>query len=467
MSTIASQEAVQGLRAQVRGEVLTPENVGFGQATRLWNGMIEKTPRLVVRPTGPVDVIAAVNFARERGLLLSVRGGGHNIAGTALADGGLTLDMSYLRGVFVDPKARAVTVGAGCLLGDVDRETQLHGLATPLGFISEVGVAGLTLGGGLGYLTRRFGWSVDNLLEVEIVIADGSVRRASREEHEDLFWAIRGAGANLGVVTSFRFGLHEVGPTVYGGLIAWPFERAEEILATYRAITREAPRELAVWMNLIRAPAAPFVPAAWHGRRICAMSVCYSGALGNADEVLAPIRAIGDPVVDLLAAQPYTQVQSYLDATEPKGDHYYWKTEFADELSDEFLATWRDLAAECPIPEAQVGILHLGGALNELAADDGAVGNRDARYVIGLLGMWGPDDPSIVWRQFRAAHRDQAPLRPGQPVSLQPNRRRAPVVPDRVVRPMRRSPRTTDRPAPRAATCLTSHPRPSRVSAGR
>jgi FAD/FMN-containing dehydrogenase len=392
-TTIPIEEAIDALRERLRGPLLTPGGDGFEEATLLWNGMIDKTPALVVQPTGTADVVAAVDFARDHGLALAARGGGHNLGGTALADGGLTLDMSRLRGVVVDPEARTAIVQAGCLLGDVDRETQLHGLATPLGFISEVGLAGLTLGGGLGYLTRRFGWTVDNLLEVEIVTADGRVRRASRDENVDLFWAIRGAGANFGVVTSFTFRLHQVGPTVYGGLIAWPFDRADEILATYRMLTAKAPRELAAWMVLFRAPPAPFVPQEWHGERICAMAVCYSGDLDRVDAVLAPIRALGDPVFDLLAEQPYTQVQSYLDATEPKGNHYYWKTEFAAELSDEFLSVWRDVATECPIPEAQIGLLHLGGALNERDGDDGAVGNRDARYACGVIGSWEPGEP--------------------------------------------------------------------------
>ena len=392
-TSLQTEVAIDALRERLRGPLLFPSDEGFEEATRLWNGLIEKAPALVVQPTGTADIVAAVNFARDQRLALSVRGGGHNIGGTALAEGGLTLDMSRLRGVVVDPEARTVTAQAGCLLGDVDRETQLHGLATPLGFISEVGLAGLTLGGGLGYLTRRFGWTVDNLLEVEIVTADGQVRRASREENPDLFWAIRGAGANLGVVTSFKFRLHEVGPTIYGGLIAWPFERAREILEAYRGLTAKAPRELAVWMVLIRAPQAPFVPQEWHGERVCAMAVCYSGDLDRMDEALAPIRALGDPVFNVLAEQPYTQVQSYLDATEPKGNHYYWKTEYLAELSDEFLSVWPDLAAECPIPEAQIGLLHLGGALNERDGDDGAVGNRDARYACGLIGCWEPGEP--------------------------------------------------------------------------
>jgi FAD/FMN-containing dehydrogenase len=392
-ATMLPEATVEAFRRRLRGPLLVPRDEGFEAATRLWNGMIAKTPALVATAAGTADVVAAVEFARDHGLSLSVRGGGHNIAGTALADGGLTIDLSRLRGIVVDPRAQTAVVQAGCLLGEVDRATQRHSLATPLGFLSEVGVAGLTLGGGLGYLTRRFGWTVDNLLEVEIVTADGRVRRASHDQHADLFWAVRGAGANLGVVTSFTYRLHRVGPTVHGGLIAWPFERAEEILRAYRTITSQAPRELAVWMVLLNAPPAPFVPEAWHGRRICAMAVCYSGDLGRVDEVLAPIRALGEPVVDLLGEQPYTDVQSYLDATEPKGAHYYWKTEFLAELSDDLLSTVRDLAAQCPIPDAELGLLHLGGALNDREGDDGAVGNRDARFALGVNGMWEPDEP--------------------------------------------------------------------------
>ncbi|HWN26429.1 MAG TPA: FAD-binding oxidoreductase [Actinomycetospora sp.] len=393
LSTTPHDEVADRLRACLRGALLRPGDDGFGDATLLWNGMIAKTPALVVRPTGTADVVAAVDAAREHGLPLSVRGGGHHIAGTALVDGGLTLDMSALRGVDVDPVARTAAVQAGCVLGDVDRETQLHGLATPFGFISEVGVAGLTLGGGMGYLSRRFGWTVDNLLEVEIVTADGRVRRASRDESPDLFWAIRGAGANLGVVTSFTFRLHEVGPIVHGGLILWPFERADDVLRAYRTIAAEAPRELSVWMLMLHAPPAPFVPEPWHGREVCAMVVCFSGAPEDADAALAPLRAVPDPLVDLVGPMPYAEVQSYLDDSEPKGHHYYWRNEFVAELSDGLLAATRDLFAECPIPEAEIGFLHLGGAIGDHASDDGAVGNRDARFVFAITGMWEPGHP--------------------------------------------------------------------------
>jgi FAD/FMN-containing dehydrogenase len=219
------------------------------------------------------------------------------------------------------------------------------------------------------------------------------VRRASRDEHADLFWAVRGAGANLGVVTSFTFRVHEVGPTVYGGLIAWPFAHAEAFLSDYRTITAEGPDELTAFLMIARAPAAPFVPAEWHHERICALSVCFTGDLRDAEAAIAPIRAIGEPIVDLLREQPYTELQSYLDATEPKGRHDYWRMEYASELSDGLLEAFRELAAGCPIPDGELGLLQLGGALNEHAGDDGAVGNRDARYAWGIIGMWDPADP--------------------------------------------------------------------------
>lgn len=384
------------LAARVRGALLTADADGWDDAVSVWNAMTANRPALVVQPQSASDVASAVAFARDRGLRLSVKGGGHHIAGIAVAEGGVLLDMSAMRDVEVDPSARLASVGPGCLLADVDAATQAHGLATVLGFISQVGVAGLTLGGGLGYLTRRFGWTVDNLEQVEIVTADGAVRVADRQQDPQLFWAVRGAGANFGVVTRFTFRLHEVGPTVYGGLIAWPFERADEVLAAYRSLTASAPRELAAWQVLLRAPEAPFVPTAWQGRRLAGMALCYSGDLADAAAAIAPLRALGAPVVDLLAEQPYTSIQSYLDDSEPRGQHYYWKTEYLAELPDELLALLADLFAECPIPDGDIGILHLGGALNERAADDGAVGNRDARYVVGIKGLWEPGEPDAA-----------------------------------------------------------------------
>jgi FAD/FMN-containing dehydrogenase len=389
-----TQTQLDDFESRLEGSLVRVGDEEWSDAVLVWNGLVATVPALVVQPATAGDVAAAVAFARINKLLISIKGGGHNIAGTSMAPGGLTLDMSRMRNITVDAQAKLAHVGPGCRLQDVDRATQEHGLATVLGFISEVGVGGLTLGGGLGYLARRFGWTVDNLEEVDIVTADGQIRTANRSENADLFWALRGGGGNFGVVTRFTYRLHEVGPMVYGGLIAWPFERADEILSAYRQITTEAPRELAVWLVLINAPPMPFVPEEWHGRRICAMVVCYSGALDQTDEALAPIRALDEPIIDVLQQWPYTEQQSFLDDTEPKGAHYYWKTDYLAELSDEMLSTTRDLFAECPIPGAELGLLHLGGALNEHDEADGAVGNRDARYVMGTLGMWEPDEPN-------------------------------------------------------------------------
>lgn len=293
-----------------------------------------------------------------------------------------------MREVAVDPVGKRVHVGPGCLLKDVDRATQEHGLAAVLGFVSETGVAGLTVGGGWGYLTRRFGWVVDNLEEVEIVTADGEIRTANREENTDLFWAIRGGGGNFGVVTRFTFRLHQVGPTVTGGLILWSAERADEVLAAYRDLTESAPRELTAATTLRLAPTAPFIPPEWHGKPVIGMIVCHSG--GSPEVDLRPIRALGGAIADVISEKPYVAQQSMVDAMEPKGLHRYWKTEYLPGLPDEFLQAFRDNALKVTSPLSQSLIFHLGGTLNESANEDGAVGNRDARYISGFAGTWPP-----------------------------------------------------------------------------
>ena len=382
------------LRAKLRGQVFQPdaERDGYNESCRIWNGMIKTRPALVARPTGTADVVECVRFAREHGLLISAKGGGHNIAGTCLAPDGLTVDMSRLRGVLVDPANRLVRVQAGCVLGDVDRETQVHGLATVLGFVSETGVAGLTLGGGLGYLTRRFGWTADNLVDVEIVTADGRVLRASAEENTDLFWALRGGGGNLGIVTSFTFRLHPVGPMVTGGLVAWPAEQAPEVLEKYAESTSTVGRELTMAITMRLAPAAPFIPKEWHGKPIIAVVACHSGSLAQGEKDLAPIRAVGKPIADVITQKPYIAQQMMLDATQPKGLHYYWKTEYMPALTAEALEVYRTHGARVPTQQSQIVLFPVGGAIAERPADDGAVGNRDAEYMLGIAGSWLPDD---------------------------------------------------------------------------
>ena len=380
--------------AELDGVMAYPGDDGYVEATSIWNGMIRRRPAAVVRAGSRKDVARTVNLARDHEVQLSVRGGGHNIAGLSLSDGGLTLDMSLLRAVEVDRDARLVRVGPGCALGDVDRATQEHGLATTLGFVSATGVAGLTLGGGFGYLTRRFGWTVDDLEEVEIVTADGSVRRASRSENEDLFWALRGGGGNFGVVTEFTFRLHEVGPQVTGGLMAWTSDRAVEVLQTFRSMTDSAPRELTLVAVRRNAPPAPWVPAEFHGTPIVIVVVCHSGAPEQAETDLAPLHALGDPIANLVAVKDYTVHQTLLDAAMPKGNHYYWKSEFVPGLSDELLETYHAQFADMKAPANQVTLFHVAGALSEHPEDDGAVGNRDAAFACVAQAMWTPDSPA-------------------------------------------------------------------------
>jgi hypothetical protein len=391
-------EQLEDLDSRVQGRLLRPGDQGWNDAVSIWNGMAARLPALVLQPTSVHDVAAAVGFARDHGLLLSVKGGGHNIAGTSIAEGGLTLDLSGMREVAVDPDAKVVHVGPGCLLGEVDQATQAHGLATVLGFVSETGVAGLTLGGGFGYLTRRFGWAVDNLAEVEVVTADGQVRTANREENPELFWALRGGGGNFGVVTRFTFRLHQVGPTITGGLVIWSAARAEVVLAAYRDVTSSAPRELTAAMIVRLAPPAPFLPQAWHGKPIVGIQVCHSGTNPEAD--LGAIRALGNPIVDLLGPKPYVALQSMLNVMEPKWLHRYWKAEFLPGLSSEFLDAIRSSALRVTSPLSQSIIFHVAGALNDHQDNDGAIGNRDARYIGGFNATWppgAPADPHVAW----------------------------------------------------------------------
>ncbi|MGH2721599.1 MAG: FAD-binding protein [Actinomycetota bacterium] len=394
-------KGLEAFTANVRGPVLRPDDAGFDEAVSIWNGMISRRPALVVRPVSAGDVREAVRFAAAHGVRLSMKGGGHNIAGTSLADGALTLDMSLMRSVEVDAGRRVAHVGAGCRLQDVDRATQAHGLATVLGFVSETGVAGLTLGGGMGYLTRRFGWTVDNLEEVEIVTADGTVRRAAAGEHEDLFWAVRGGGGNFGVVTRFTFRLHEVGPEMTGGLIVWEAERAEDVLARYREVSEAAPRELTLAVTIRLAPPAPFIPERWHGRPVIGILACHTGNTDQAAKDLAPIRALGNPVADVIVRKRYVEQQAMLDATQPKGLHYYWKSEFLPGLSDQMLETYRQRAAAVASPMSQAVIFQLGGALADQDPRATSFGNRDASYIFFAQGSWpatSPDaDHHLAW----------------------------------------------------------------------
>ena len=388
-SVSVAPDRIDALTDRVQGRVIRRGEHGWDEAVEIWNGMVAQQPALAVRPRLAADVAAVVDFVRTEGVLSSIKGGGHNIAGTSMTDGGLLMDMSGMKDVVVDAEGGFVDVGPGCLLGDVDAVTQQHGLATVLGFVSQTGVAGLALGGGFGYLTRRWGWTVDNLVEVDIVTADGRMLTASRDQHPELFWALRGGGGNFGVVTRFRFTLHEVGPMITGGLIAWGAERATDVIEAYHEMTSGAPRELTAALTIRRAPPAPFLPAEWHGERIVGVVLCHSGDDPETD--LAPLRAVGEPIGDAITEKPYAAQQAMLDGNEPKGPHRYWKTEFLPGLTEGFLDTFREAAVQVESPMSQSVIFHLEGALGEHDDDDGAVGNRDAAFVSGFAGAWQPD----------------------------------------------------------------------------
>jgi FAD/FMN-containing dehydrogenase len=392
--------AVDALRSRLRGPLIRPGDSGYDDSRAIWNGMIDRRPALVARCLGVADVLAALGFAREYGLPLTVKGGGHNIAGLSLADGALTLDLSLMRGVRVDPGARLAWAQAGCLLGDVDRETQLHGLAAPLGFVSTTGIAGLTLGGGFGYLTRRLGWTCDSVVAFDVVTADGRVLQVSETEHPDLFWGLRGGGGNFGVVTGFTYRLAPIGPEIVGGAIAWPAAEAPRVLELFRTMSESAPPELAVVAGLRKAPPAPWLSPAIHGQDIVALFLCHSGDPAEGERLLAPIKRMGKPVGDIVQRRPYVSQQSLLDATQPKGRRYYWKSEYLPGHDPELLAAATSHAARIRSPHSAVLFFPLDGALNRQPGDYSPAGNRDARSVFNVAASWErPEDDqgNIAW----------------------------------------------------------------------
>ncbi len=401
------QKAASDLKGRVRGAVLEPGNPAYDEARSLWNAMIDRRPALVVRCLGTADVIAGVRAASEYDLPLTIKGGGHNIAGLACCDGGLMLDMSLMRGVRVDRTANVAHAQAGCLLGDVDRETQLHGLAAVLGFVSNTGCAGLTLGGGFGYLSRRFGWTSDNVASIDLVTPDGRAIRASEREHSDLFWGLRGGGGNFGVATSFEYALHPVGPDIIGGAIAWRGEDAGRVLEMYRTLVAEAPPELTCVAGLRLAPPAPWLAPEVHGKPIVALFVCYSGSLADGEKLIAPIKAFGAPVGDVVQKRPYVSQQALLDATQPKGRRYYWKSEYLRGFEPGLFTQAIEHAGRIVSPHSAILIFPLGGAIGRLPEDHSAVGNRDAAAVLNIGGSWeraDDDGKNIDWA--RGAWRD-------------------------------------------------------------
>jgi len=397
-------EAVVGLQAALRGRLIHPGDADYDQTRTIWNAMIDKRPALIARCSGAADVMVAVNFVREHNVLASVRGGGHNIAGTALCDGGLLIDLSGMRAVHVDLRARIARVGPGATLGDFDHEAQAFGLATPLGINSTTGVAGLTLGGGFGWLSRKYGLAIDNLRSADMVTADGGLRRVSPDHNADLFWAIRGGGGNFGVVTSFEFDLHPVGPEVLSGLVVHPLAAGREVLAHYRECAQDFSDDLAVWFVLRKAPPLPFLPAEAHGKEMVILAACYAGDLSKGEAELEPLRSFGKPVADVIGPRPYVEWQSFIDPLLTPGARNYWKSHNFTELSDELIAVLLEYAGNLPSDQTQIVMDRLGGAINRVPCAATAYPHRDVEFVLNVHTRWespSQDQTCIAWaRKF-------------------------------------------------------------------
>jgi FAD/FMN-containing dehydrogenase len=395
-NNLLDEKTRDALVSRLRGPVLYPGHAEYDQARQIWNSMIDRYPTLIVRCNGVADIIETVNFARDRELLLAVRGGGHNVAGLAVCDGGIMLDLSSLKGIHVDPSARSVRAQPGVVWGELDRETQVFGLATPGGFISTTGIAGLTLGGGFGWLSRKHGFTCDNLLSVDIVTADGRFLTASEREHADLFWGIRGGGGNFGIATSFHYRLYPVGPTVVSGLALYPMERAAEILSFYRTFSAEAPEELGTMALLRHAPPAPFLPVEIHGKPVVGIAVCYAGPVAEGERAVRPLKELGACLADTIGPKPYTAHQSTFDSGMPPGRRYYWKSEYLPPLDEKITDTVIAHAAQITSPFSQVALFQMGGATSRAGEDHTAASHRNAAFVINISAAWQEPTQSEV-----------------------------------------------------------------------
>jgi FAD/FMN-containing dehydrogenase len=394
------QATVDEFRTQLHGDVLLPDAEGYDDSRQIWNAMIDRRPALIARCVSAEDVVESVNFARTHNLLVAIRGGGHNIAGNAVCDDGLMIDLSRMKNVQVDVNGRRATVEPGCTLGDFDAATQIHGLATPTGINSTTGIAGLTLGGGFGWLSRKYGMTVDNLLSADVVTADGRQVHASETENGDLFWGLRGGGGNFGVVTRFEFQLHPVGPDVLSGLIVFPFDQARSVLTKFAHFTLAMPDELNVWMVTRKAPPLPFLAEQFHGKEMVALALCYAGTPASGEPLIEPLRKFGTPIGEHVGVQPYTAWQQAFDPLLTKGARNYWKSHNFAQLSDGVIDAIIEYAGKLPSPQCEIFVGSVGGQTGRIAPEAMAYANRDANYVMNVHGRWesaSEDARGIEW----------------------------------------------------------------------
>ena len=393
MAASSLVSAVSELAKTFSGQLLQPSDMGYDVARKVHNGLIDKRPALIARSRGVADVVDAIRLARAEDLGVAVRGGGHNVAGRATIDGGVMIDLSLMKGLYVDSRTRSARAQGGSTWNDFNRETQLHGLATTGGVVSSTGIAGLTLGGGLGWLMGKHALALDNLLSVELVLADGRVVRADEKENDDLFWALRGGGGNFGVATTLEYRLHEVGPVITGGLIAYPFGDAWDVLRYFRDVTAKLPDEFTVFGGLVHAPDGS-------GAKLAAIVLCHCGTLVEGERAVQPIKAFGKPAMDAIAAIPYSQMNSMLDAAYPQGAHNYWKSNFLAALTDEAIRTMIDCFAKCPTPMGQLLIEHFHGAVTRVGPTATAFPHRAPGYNLLVLSEWvdpAQNEACIKW----------------------------------------------------------------------
>jgi FAD/FMN-containing dehydrogenase len=390
MTTSLDEATIEAFRADFRGELIRPGDEAYERVRRVFNGMIDRRPALIARPTGAADVMAAVNLAREHDLSLAVRCGGHSLAGNSVCDDGLVIDLSHMKGVWVDPAARTARANAGVLWGEFDRETQAFGLATPGGRVTTTGLGGFTLGGGYGWLSPKFGLTCDNLISADVVIADGRLVAASERENADLFWGLRGGGGNFGVVTSYEFRLHPLGPPVVGGLLLHPIDRGAEIAHAYRDYVEAAPDELATAIVVLMAPPAPFVPEPLQGKPVFGIVVLYAGAVEEAESIVAPLKQLGPPAVDIVQPMPYAAFQALLDPTAPWGLHVYTRALHLQGLTDGVIDTLLEYGTEIATisPWSQMIIFRHGGAVARVPDETTAFSHRSAAYMAHPIAGW-------------------------------------------------------------------------------
>ncbi|MFM0392296.1 FAD-binding oxidoreductase [Paraburkholderia phytofirmans] len=395
-----SSSAVDELKTAIRGQVLLPGDATFDEARSIWNAMIDRHPAIILRCAGVADVRQGVAFARDNGLPLAIRGGGHNIGGSALCNDGVVLDLSQMKSVQIDPTARRAYVEPGATLHDFDHEAQAFGLATPLGINSTTGVAGLTLGGGFGWLSRRYGMTVDNLVSADVVTAEGELVHASADSHEDLFWAIRGGGGNFGVVTRFEFAMHPVGPLVYGGLVVLPIEQARDALLKYRAANTAMPKELSVWAVLRLAPPLPFLPPEVHGKPVIVFAMCYTGAVESGPSTVEFVRAFGTPLGEHLGPMPYAIWQQAFDPLLTPGARNYWKSHNLIDIPDGLIDALLNAIDNLPSPQCEIFFGQIGEQTQSVPVEATAYSSRDTVYAMNVHGRWddaSDDERCVGW----------------------------------------------------------------------